>query len=145
MLKLNFVLLLLFLVHSCQFNHKKSMEEFYESYPPPKPTQKEIDFKNKLEKLGYTNVTFIIPLIGYNSYGFSTYSLTLDAPFSLTNKNSDSIKNANNNIADTLFAKILEDSIICDIEDFEINFNVRKSEIRKWSTILHHKYLKKRF
>jgi hypothetical protein len=98
-----------------------------EEPPMPSLNKKEFYLKDSLEKMGYSNIIFRIPYVGYTRYGTSNYILLLDSPGELKNNNYDSIKNIEKNIAFYLYKNIITDSILFDIESIRIELKIKNT------------------
>jgi hypothetical protein len=114
--------------------------EFLDSLPTPDLTRNELEYKSNLEKKGFQNIDFEIPIIGEGIAGGSSYSLSMDAPFNLTIKNRDSIIKANENIAKDLCEKVLSDSMLNDLETIYVSFNVKFTEGKNVYKTLNREY-----
>lgn len=111
--------------------------EFMELETSNKPrTKKEIQFKKELENRGFSEVTFSIPKIGYGYKLSRNYSITMFSNKIVENDSDlDTIITLKKNIANELYASIIEDSTLYDITEIsilidfeEFNYNVTNSK-----------------
>ena len=131
-------LLIIFLISSCYNIECESCKHI----KPPKKTLKEEAYIDSLKNRGFSNIRLFVPIIGLKGKGMDTYELEMDCPFNLTEDNADSIIMISDHIADELYSKVMEDSIIVECYDIFIRLNVRKSEIKKDQNILWQHYTK---
>lgn len=99
----------------------------YVEYQQPKlsPSEKEIKFINKLEDRGYKNIYVEIPGLHKYDPGKSSYKITLDCPFSFSNRNYDSIVQINEEIANELYSKVISNETIFECAEFQVKFNIK--------------------
>lgn len=138
-----FILFGIMLLQSCMGNGTtREQQEYLDNLVDPIPTIKEDNFVNSLKDMGYFNVTLDIPIVGLVGKGSSSYIISMDCPFNLTETNKDSVIQANVDIAHELYTKVIEDSIIVEFGELNVEFTVEHSDIKKWHHILVRTYAK---
>jgi hypothetical protein len=119
-------------------------QKYLDSLKPPKPTSKEKEYMQRLQKRGFENVKFDIPIIGEYGKGRSDYKIELQCLFNLTEENKDSVIDLNEKIAREMYTSVISDSVIEDFGMLQIAFKIPESRIQitKWHDILVRKYSK---
>ncbi len=119
-----------------------SQREYLKNLKDNPLTNKELNFQDSLKKMNYTNIKFDAPIIGYVCQGCSSYIVQMDCPFDLLEKNKDSVRQINLDMAKFLYSSVIEDSIIYDFGEIRIEYNVAKSEIKDSKKYLEGSYSK---
>lgn len=120
-----------------------SQREYLKNLKDYPLTNKELNFQDSLKTMNYTNIKIDAPIIGYVCQGCSSYIVQMNCPFDLSQKNKDSIKQINLEMAKFLYSNVIEDSIIYDVGEIRIEYNVEKSEIKDSEQYIKGSYSKK--
>lgn len=142
-MKIVYCSIVLFITSCIGDGKTNSQREYLKNLTHYPLTNKELNFQDSLKKMNYTNIKFDAPIIGYVCQGCSSYIVQMDCPFELSEKNKDSVKQINLEMAKFLYSNVIEDSVIYDFGEIRIEYTVEKSEIKDSEKYIKGSYSKK--